>query len=359
MTIYKTIFNNEIFMILLIFFLKFIRIQSFENFKTLYISYNNYLIIKQNSINYYSNNLLNEIKTFDESQMITTTEELDNVSFGVYKDEDNSMIANLLIVKDYIYAIQYGRYICDYQLNKITNVLSTEVFPYKCISNTCFYIIGLMQNNKSLFLYLYQNPADSCSSTLVASLSINNVASNLKCQFMLSSDNQKVLTCFCQNGDRNQMLVKSFSIDISTPRIQEISSLSKTKDNNGVKVIKSIASRDGKKSFVCFINNSNENECLIYDITENTWSESSTYLNECISGLSSLNIEYIENANGNGEYVVYCFQSKTKLNLVKFDSNFNKIEDNEENEIFDISENVKSCKNFAASSLAHDSTKLI
>ena len=353
--IYPAIFNNEIFMILLIFILKFIRIKSFENFKTIYLSNNNYLIIKQHSINYYSNNQLNEIKAFNESQMITTTEELDNVNFGIFKDEGDSLIAHLLIVKDYIYAIQYGRCLCDYQLNKITNVLSTEVFPYKCISYTCFYIIGVMEKNKSLFLYLYKNPADSCSSTLVASLSINNVAANLNCQFMISSDNQKVLTCFSQNSDRDQMLVKSFSIDTSTPSIQEISSLSKTKDNNGVKVIKSIVSGDGKKSFVCFINKSNETECLIYDITENTFSESSTYLSDCLPRLSSLNIEYMENANGNGEYVVYCFQSETKLNLVKFDSNFNKIEDNEENKIFDISQNVKYCTNFAASSLVHDS----
>jgi hypothetical protein len=227
MPIYKTIFNNEIFMILLIFILKFIRIKSFENFKTKYLSYDNYLIIKQHSINYYSNNILNEIKTFNESQMITTTEELDNVSFGVYKDEDNSMIANLLLVKDYIYAIQYGSYICDCKLTKITNVLSTEVIPYKCISYFCFYIVGLIQKNRSLFLYLYKNPADSCSSTLVASLSINNVGSNLKCEFMLSSDNQKVLTCFYQNGDRKQIIAKSFSIDISNPSITEISSFTK------------------------------------------------------------------------------------------------------------------------------------
>jgi hypothetical protein len=126
------------------------------------------------------------------------------------------------------------------------------------------------------------------------------------------------------------MIAKSFSIDISNPSITEISSFTKTKDNNGAKDIKSIVSTDGKKSFVCFINDSNESECLIYDITENTWSESSTYLSECLSGLSSLNIEYMENLNGNGKYVVYCFQSETKLNLVKFDSNFNKIEENEE-----------------------------
>jgi hypothetical protein len=174
---------------------------------------------------------------------------------------------------------------------------------------------------------------------------------------MLLSSNEKVLTCFYQNGDIKQIIAKSFSIDVSNPHsnpsFQEISNLIATKDNNGAKVIKSILSKDGKKSFVCFINDDNNGECLIYDITENTWSELPTYLSDCLPEITSLNIEYFENAGENGEYVLYCFQSQTKLNLVKFDSNFNKIV--EDNEIYDINENEAFCPNFAVSTLAHNS----
>jgi hypothetical protein len=133
------------------------------------------LIIKQNSINYYSNNQLNQIKIFDDNQRITTIEELDIVSFGKFKEDSDSAIANLVIVKDYVYAILNGQYLCDYRLNEITNVLSTEIIPYKCSYGFCYYIVGLIQNNKNLHLLLYKNPSSGCSSVLVDTITINNV----------------------------------------------------------------------------------------------------------------------------------------------------------------------------------------
>ena len=84
---------------------------------------------------------------------------------------------------------------------------------------------------------------------------------------MLLSSNEKVLTCFYQNGDIKQIIAKSFRINVSNPysnpNFQDIS-LTATKYNNGAKVIKSILSKDGKKSFVCFINDDNNGDCLIY-----------------------------------------------------------------------------------------------
>ena len=97
MSIFITIFNYEIFMIL---FFQFKEIKSFSNFKTIHISENNYWIIKQDSINYYSNDQMSSVKTFDDDQMITTIEELDAVSLGVFKEVPG--IANLLVVKDYV-----------------------------------------------------------------------------------------------------------------------------------------------------------------------------------------------------------------------------------------------------------------
>ena len=267
MSIYKIFCDYEIFMILYIFILQLVRIKSFQNFKAIYISNNNYWIIKQNSINYYSNNQLNVIKIFDDNQRITTIEELDIASFGTFKEESDSGIANLVIIKNYVYAIFNGQFLCDYLLNEITNVLSTDIIPYKCSYNSCFYIVGIIQNNKNLCLYLYKNPSDSCSSRVVGTVTINNVNYNLKCEFMLLSSNEKVLTCFYQNGDIKQIIAKSFRINVSNPysnpNFQDIS-LTATKYNNGAKVIKSILSKDGKKSFVCFINDDNNGDCLIY-----------------------------------------------------------------------------------------------
>ena len=128
---------------------------------------------------------------------------------------------------------------------------------------------------------------------------------------MLDTSNERVLTCFYQDGISNQMISKSFEInieDVSYPTIQEISSLENIKSNCGAKVIKTILSRDKTKTFVCYVNDYNNCDCLIYNIVTNTWSSSATYISGCQSGLSSMNIEYFDNTE---EYILYCFHSET------------------------------------------------
>jgi hypothetical protein len=84
---------------------------------------------------------------------------------------------------------------------------------------------------------------------------------------MLDTSNERVLTCFYQDGISNQMISKSFEInieDVSYPTIQEISSFESIKSNCGAKVIKTILSRDKTKTFVCYVNDYNYCDCLIY-----------------------------------------------------------------------------------------------
>ena len=102
---------------------------------------------------------------------------------------------------------------------------------------------------------------------------------------------------------------------------------------------------------ICFINDYNNVDCLIYDIINNQLINYSTYLYGCLLKFSSLNIEYFSNLN---EYVLYCFQSSSKMNLLKFDSNFDKIED-EQTGIYDLSESLSECTDYSLSSLMHDS----
>ena len=308
------------------------------------MSENNYWIIKQDSINYYSNDQMNSVKTFDEGKQLTTVEELDAVSLGVFKE--NTDKANLLVVKDYVYAIQNGNYICYTKLTEIIDSYSLEVKPYKCSANFCFYVIGLIKTNKDLLLLLYQNPGSSCpnEAEAVSTITINNVNSNLKCELMIQFSDEKVLTCFYQDDNQKQIVARSFNINIqdeSNVKIEEISSLVATKENLGAKVIRSILSQDGKKSLVCYINEYNNCECLIYDIMSNEWNEYSRYLDGCLSGLSSLNIEYFEYSDGNEEYVLYCFKTETTFELVTLDSNFMRKMDNK-NGIYDFSENTNS-----------------
>ena len=301
---------------------------------------------------------MNSIKTFDDGQMIKTIEELDSVSLDVFKD--TPALVNLLVVKDYVYAIASGIHICNGKLSEINDIYSLELKAYEFIYNYCFFFLGLIKTNKDFVLSLYRNSVFDCSNVELDEITINDVGSNIQCEIMVNS-NKKELICFYQNDNKNEIVAKSFNINIqdeSNAYIEDITSLMATKGNSGAKVIKSISSQDGKKSLVCYINDYNNCDCLIYDITSHTMSDYSTYFDGCLSGLSSLNIEYFENSDGNGEYILYCFQSETKLELVTFDSNFISKTDNI-NGIYDLNEKASSCRNFYVSNLVHNSNNFL
>ena len=100
---YINTFNLEKIFIIIFCVLKSIKNNSIQNFKAIYISNNYYWVIKSDSIVYYNeaNNISNSIYTFDDSQKITTIDEFEMISFGEFKN--NLDIANLLIVKNYVY----------------------------------------------------------------------------------------------------------------------------------------------------------------------------------------------------------------------------------------------------------------
>ena len=145
---YINTFNLEKIFIIIFCVLKSIKNNSIQNFKAIYISTNYYWIIKSDSIVYYNeaNNISNSIYTFDDSQKITTIDEFEMISFGEFKN--NSDIANLLIVKNYVYAILNGNYFCNQKLTEIIGY--SEIYPYECISISCYYIIGFINTNKNL-----------------------------------------------------------------------------------------------------------------------------------------------------------------------------------------------------------------
>ena len=113
-----------------------------------------------------------------------------------------------------------------------------------------------------------------------------------------------------------------------------------------VKVIKYILSPNETQALVCYVNQSNVGECLIYSLGTKNWNlDTYSYLDGCSFEKSSLNIEYFNSTN---EYILYCFQSNTRITLVKLNSGFAK---KEEPRVFDLSEQTESCSDLYISSL--------
>ena len=99
-------------------------------------------------------------------------------------------------------------------------------------------------------------------------------------------------------------------------------------------------------------NDDNNCDCLIYNIITNEWSNYNTYLNNCLSKLSSLFFDYYDITN---EFFLYCFESASEINLIKLNTNFEIISIDDNN----IYEGIKNCSDYIYSSLVYDSTKII
>ena len=128
----------------------------------------------------------------------------------------------------------------------------------------------------------------------------------------------ELLTCFYEI-DNNIIIANSLTINLNLADYKIESVFNKTQNNNGAKIIKSKLSKDQTKSYFCYINNNNNCDCLTYTILTNEWSDSTNYINTCLSKPTSLIFDYYDVSN---EYFLYCFESDSKINIVKLNENF-------------------------------------
>ena len=206
-----------------------------------------------------------------------------------------------------------------------------------CDSSYCYFIVGLINSSKQLYLYLYKKRGYNCAiNDNEDFFYINDIDSdNFSCQLMKSISNENILTCFYQTENSNQITAHNFKFDFNTNinNYTIISLFSNSTSSKKVNIIKSILSQDYTKSLVCYINEIDKHcYCLTYNITTYSWSNCKIYLSGCLSKSSSLNIEYFDSTN---EYILYCYQSETKFSLKKLDENF-EIKDDEKNGIYDL-----------------------
>ena len=205
-------------------------------------------------------------------------------------------------------------------------------------------------------MFLYKNPSYNCEGYSVNNFIINNIGTdNFSCQLMKSSSFDNILVCFYQIENSNQIIANRLTVVISGD-----SSYTSSLDINPkvltdkIKIIKSSLSQDYQQALVCYINSDNDCNCLTYNSYSNQWSDSTNYLSGCLSELSSLNIQYFDNIQ---EYFLYCFQSSSKFNLQKLDSNYAKKED-EENGIYDFTSSLSECDEYYIASLIHNSENI-
>ena len=172
---YLNIFgSNFFFVFLLISVIRFSHPIILPNIQIIYLSQNKYYIITADQIYFYisSPEGVANPYSFNDNQKITTAEESEMVSYGIYKNT-NVNLAHLVIVKNYIYAILDQTYYCNAAIEEIRGYRS-EVFPLKFIDPYCYYILGIINSTKSLNLYLYSNVSGYCNSNLRYIYTVNS-----------------------------------------------------------------------------------------------------------------------------------------------------------------------------------------
>ena len=340
--------SMNIFIFILLFII--IKVKTFSFFKTIPTLNNRYYIICPNKI-IFLNNYLNKYDIKEElenDQIIESEDEYEKISYGRL-DGITIDQAQLLIIKDYIYELSdSGNIYCKKVISGINGAL-TSIVPIKISDDLkIYFVVAIINSNNKLLLNLKYNIGDwDCS------------AINLFSKEYDIYIDSKIISChyniylICFYSYLNKLISSTFSIDMSDIndiKIENFSSSNKIY-NGGAKVIKSILSPNLDKFFVCYINEQNNCDCLIYNRYANEWGNPTNYLKNCINKQYSLNIQYFDSLN---YYILSCFQTEKQFSFIKLNNNF-EIIDEEENRNYIVNEMlIKDCSSFSLGSLVND-----
>ena len=154
------------------------RIESLPYFQAFPTNNNNYCIVFSDGVmffNNFNNNCEYLNPKFKDEQKILKEDESKRISFNNFNDDIEK---GLLIVKDYLYVLNFpGIIFCSKKLDEINLALSVVV-PIECNGETkCYYVVALKNSNNKLELNLYENDGNSdgttCNSQLLIPIQFN------------------------------------------------------------------------------------------------------------------------------------------------------------------------------------------
>ena len=266
--------------------------------------------IYNDSIRTYSQN--NELLyTLNFQNQIISSEEKNMISLS-YIYNDNIKVL-YMIAKNNIYS-GTNYFTVETSNENITNRPSIIV-PYNCENNNCTILISLIDSDKKLRIYKYQNIcgladyyylnhkiiALTNSSSSQTSLSGCDYVS---CQIMVYSE-KKVYVCFYENSKKE---IGTITLNLDTLE-QDTLKPPILKRNSGAKNIKSVLFSDDQKAFICYINNNNSIACIIFDLNRNEFDKEYKYI-ESIPDQNYFSINYFKTK---AQYFLTAFTSDTEI----------------------------------------------
>ena len=330
--------SKNLFFIFL-FFAHFLMVNMSSNFKNIILDNGDILIINKNGIYAYNKNTFLISKSYNfESSLQINTKDIEQISHFKFSPNSGDKYYFILVNNILFIFSSDGEFKYKYTISSETN--TNYITPFKFInSNQCKYFVEYVNSNNNLVIKLFEYDFYSNSNNLLSTNELNilnssgnkmkNIVNNLCCELMINSNNDNLLTFFFENENPKEIIASSFNVDETTNIINIYNT--NTYSNNGIKIIKSYISSDKKKSLICFIDNSNYGNCIIYNLNEFSEYTFNPSLNNCLT--NSLSYLSIEKPIDSNNYFIYCFYSSSEFSLIELDDNFEIIQNSKDYKI--------------------------
>jgi hypothetical protein len=153
-------------------------------------------------------------------------------------------------------------------------------------------------------------------------ISLNNEI--FTCQILYSEKyGKKILTCCYETYNNNLIVVQSFDIENNITEIEEY--YSKIPIDN-LNLITSTVSEDKKTMLICYSPSNFYGYCFTYNFDANIITNNSPYIEKCLNQHATFKLNYFSYTR---EYVLICLSTSNTFTIVKFDSNFERINPDE------------------------------
>ena len=306
--------------------------------KAINLENGNVLVIHKLGIDVYNScftKLIFNARNFSSEEQISSLELFSKVSISKFNENEivNANLFSIIINRIYIFNYE-GELLYEEENEEINNLFQGYYYDITLIKkdgNIYDYMIGFVNDESQASLFFFEYNDDELSNTLKTSMTNfglvkSNISHNIlnkgiACEIMSHPENGDILVCFFSSTFYPQELATRF-IDLNTYEFIDIES-----DNftvHDIKGIKSVVSKDKKKSLICLNFSKEKSLCLNYTIEDNSFSEAVDYGVLCRSGQYSTSLEYMKEKS---EYIFSCTDDLGDITAQIFNENFGPVKD--------------------------------
>ena len=291
------------------------------NSKGIYVCDPNFSII-YNSINYvnsYDQNKFSVIQfpITDGGNIIAI---VSNVLY--FFDSDGNLINNYQNFNEFIGGAKYY-----------------NLLLYKKENNKFHYLLIYIVGNIKFYHYSIDNNGNNLEySNSYNSNKVQIQGQSISCIIMNNEKYDTILNCVYQSS-QGTLEIHSFFLSDFT----EIDELYNSSPNLYNDLMISVTSPDKTKSLICFSSYS-QGYCIKYDVNKNELSEIQLYINFCRDLFSKFKLYYFQQTN---EYFFTCSDDSGKVAVVKFDEDFNILNDEIPSTVIFMPENCTYASTFS------------